>query len=342
MLNYNLLKELCLADSVSGDEKEVRDIILREISPYISTFKIDNMGNIIAFKNGKKPSNKKLLLSAHIDEVGFIVTDILDNGNLKFTSIGGINKSAAFAKQVKVGKNKLFGVVDAQPVHTLKPDEKGKNPPIESLQIDIGAKNKEEAQKYVSLGDSIVFDSPYENKNGRIISKALDDRIGCLILIEMIKQPLPYDMCFGFFVQEEIGLRGAKTASYSIAPDSAIVVEATTAADLPFSDNEKRVCLVGGGAVVSFMDRSTIYDKEYYRFAMQAAQENGVKAQTKTMIAGGNDAGAIHCSRNGVRTIAVSVPCRYLHSSSSLIYTDDAEAVYTVVNATAEKILQND
>ena len=185
----------------------------------------------------------------------------------------------------------------------------------------------------------ICFDSPYENKDGRIIGKALDDRFGCLVLIEMLKKELPYNMYFSFVVQEEIGLRGAKVAAYTVNPDSAIVVEATTAADVPFADGEKKVCCVGNGAVVSFMDRSTIYDKEYYKFAMKAADIVGVKAQTKTMIAGGNDSGAIHCSRGGVRTIAVSVPCRYLHSSSGIISTQDAEAVFAVVNKTAEMIL---
>ncbi len=339
MLDYELLKKLCTADGISGDEERVRNIIIEEITPYADKITVDNMGNVLVFKKGKQTPKQKLLISAHMDEVGFIVTDILDNGCIKFASVGGINDSAAFAKQVKIGKNGLSGVVNAQPIHVLKADERKKNPKIDSLQIDIGAKDKEDAKKYVSLGDSIVFDAPYENKNGRIISKAIDDRFGCLVLIEMIKTELLYDMYFSFVVQEEIGLRGAKAAAFTIAPDSAIVVEATTAADLPSAENEKKVCCVGGGAVVSLMDRATIYDKQYCRLAFEAAEEQGVKVQTKTMIAGGNDAGAIHSSRGGVRTVAVSVPCRYLHASSSLIAVEDAEAVYAVVKATAEKIL---
>lgn len=339
MLDYELLKKLCTADGISGDEENIRNIILKEINPYADKITVDNMGNILAFKKGRQRADKKLLLSAHMDEVGFIVTDILDNGCIKFSSVGGINDSAAFAKQVKIGKNGIPGVVNARPVHVLTADERKKSPKIDSLQIDIGAKDKEDAQKYVSLGDSIVFDAPYENSGGRIISKAIDDRFGCLVLIEMMKTEQPYDMYFSFVVQEEIGLRGAKAAAFTIAPDSAIVVEATTAADLPSAENEKKVCRVGGGAVVSFMDRATIYDKQYCKLAFQAAEEQGVKAQTKTMIAGGNDAGAIHSSRGGVRTIAVSVPCRYLHASSSLIQVEDAEAVYAVVKSLAEKIL---
>lgn len=334
MLDYGLLERLCKADSPSGFEDEVRELIISEIKDYADEITIDNMGNVIVFKKGKAVPTQKLLLSAHMDEVGFIITDILSDGTLKFTSVGGINDTAIFAKQVKVGKNKIPGVINAKPVHLLSADERKRVPKMDSLCIDIGARDKADAEKYVSLGDMVVFDSPYENKDGRIISKAIDDRFGCLVLIEMIKSRLPYDMYFSFVVQEEIGLRGAKTAAYRVDPDSAIVVEATTAADIPFAENEKKVCLVGGGAVVSYMDRSTIYDKEYYQIAMSA----NARTQTKTMIAGGNDAGAIHSSRNGVRTIAVSVPCRYIHSSSSLASIDDMESVYEVVRYTAEKI----
>ncbi len=340
MLDYELLKKLCTADGISGNEDEVRNIIISEITPFADSVTVDNSGNVIVFKKGKKTPDKKLLISAHMDEVGFIVTYINPDGTLKFETVGGINDSAVFAKSLKIGKSKLRGVVSSKPVHLLKADEKKKCPSVGSLCVDIGAKDKEEAEKYVSPGDMMTFDSPYENKNGRVISKAIDDRFGCLVLIEMIKSELEYDMYFSFTVQEEIGLRGARTAAFSISPDCAIVVEATTASDVPFAENEKRVCLVGSGAVISFMDRATIYDKEYYKLAMDCAEKLGVKAQTKTMIAGGNDAGAIHSSRGGVRTLAVSVPCRYIHSSDSLAVAEDMEAVYAVVRATAKRILE--
>ncbi|MBQ1660478.1 MAG: M42 family peptidase [Clostridia bacterium] len=339
MLDYKLLERLCTADGISGQEDEVRNIILEEISSFADDIKTDNSGNIIVFKKGKKTPSKKMLISAHMDEVGFIVTYINSDGTLKFEAVGGVNDSAAFANNVTIGKNKIKGVVCSKPVHLLKADEKKKYPPVSSLCIDIGAKDREEAEKYVSLGDMVAFDSPYENKNGRIISKAIDDRFGCLVLIELIKSELEYDMYFSFVVQEEVGLRGSKTAAFTVAPDCAIVIEATTASDVPFAENEKRVCNVGNGAVITFMDRATIYDREYYNIGMECAKTLGVKAQTKTMIAGGNDAGAIHCSRGGVRTMAVSVPCRYIHSSSSLASIEDMEAVYSVVKASAEKIL---
>ncbi len=342
MSDLELLKRLCTADGISGDESRVRAIIEDEIRPYADEMYTDAMGNLIVFRKGRERAKTKLMISAHMDEVGFIVTDITSEGMLKFAPVGGINDSAVFAGQVLVGKNKISGIVCSKPLHLLSADEKKKCPKMDSLSIDIGVCSKEEALKYVRPGDSIVFDSFYDDSEGRIISKAIDDRFGCLVMIEMIRSELPYDMYFTFCVQEEVGLRGSACAAYTVAPDSAIVIEATTAADVPFSEGEKRVCLAGGGAVVSFMDRSTIYDKEYYDMAMRLARENNIPAQTKTMIAGGNDAGAIHRSRGGVRTIAVSVPCRYLHGSAALIRISDAEAVSEIVRILASEIAGND
>lgn len=338
MIDMELLRELCTAGGISGDETDVRKLILDRISEYADEVRVDPLGSIIAFKKGKQRPARRLMISAHMDEVGFIVTDITSSGMLKFECVGGINDSAVFARQVLVGKDKLPGVVCSKPIHLLKSDEKGKNPPPEALVIDIGARDREQALEHVRPGDSIIFDSIFDSNDGRIISKAIDDRFGCLVLIEMLRSELPYDMYFCFCVQEEVGLRGSAAAAFSVAPDSAIVIEATTAADIPGNEGESRVCCVGGGAVVSFMDRSTIYDKEYYELAMKLAKDNNIPAQTKTKIAGGNDAGAIHRSRGGVRTIAVSVPCRYLHAASSLIRTDDAQAVRDLVGLLSERI----
>ncbi len=338
MADMLLLERLCRANGISGDEGAVRDIILDEIISYADEINIDPLGNLLLFKKGANTPANRLMISAHMDEVGFIVTHICDDGLLKIETVGGINNSAVFAKQVLVGKNAIPGSVCSAPIHLVSNEQRKKYPPCSELTVDIGAADKEEALKYVRPGDSVVFDSVYENKNGRIIGKALDDRFGCLVLIGMIKSDLPYDMHFAFCVQEEVGLRGSTAAAYTIAPDCAIVIEATTAADIPGSENEQKVCCVGGGAVVSFMDRSTIYDRKLYDLAFSLAKENDIPVQTKSVIAGGNDAGAIHKSRGGVRTAAVSVPCRYLHSSSGLISTDDANAVEALVRRLAEAV----
>ena len=334
-MNTELLKQLCGTGGISGDEKSVRELIINEITPYVESIKIDAMGNVIAFKKGKKDAIKKLMVSAHMDEVGFIVTNITNSGVLKIDTVGGIDRRVICGKSVLIGDNKIKGVFGVKPIHLLTTDEKDKIPKINEMYCDIGATSKSEAEKYVTVGDSVTFNSKTMIDDQRVISKAIDDRIGCLVLIDMIKEELEYDMYFTFLVQEEVGLRGAKTASYSVNPDSAIVVEATTACDIVGTSDVKQVCQLGKGAVISFMDRTTIYDKEYYNLALNIAKENNVDIQIKQAVAGGNDSGAIHCSRGGVRTLAVSIPCRYLHSASSIIATKDYESVYTIVKETS-------
>lgn len=338
MMDLALLEKLCLANGVSGDEDAVRNIIVTEIMEHADSVTTDGMGNVLVFKKGKQRASAKLLLSAHMDEVGFIVTDIARDGTLKIEPVGGIDRRVICGKPVTVGAQKVKGVFGIKPIHLLTPDEKDKMPPMDKIYIDIGAESKEQAEEFVSIGDYAAFDSPFLCKDGRIIAKALDDRAGCLVLIEMIKSPLEYDMYFSFVVQEEVGLRGAKAAAFTVDPEAAIVVETTTAADTAGVEDEKQVCRLHEGAVVSFMDKRTIYDSEYYKLALRSGREAGVKTQLKEAVAGGNDAGVIHCSRGGVRTAAVSLPCRYLHSACTVAAVEDLDAVYVTVMNTATRI----
>lgn len=339
MDNLNLLEKLCQSCGISGDETFVRDIILSEIKDYATEIKIDALGNLIVFKSGLKRPSKKLMICAHMDEVGFIVTSIDEQGFLKFSTVGGIDKKVIPGKRVTVGKNKIPGVIGVKPIHLLKPDEKQTVISIEDLYIDIGSENKKDAQNYVFPGDSVCFDSIFNIDNKIVKAKSLDDRVGCFILINMIKKQLPFDTHFVFMVQEEIGLRGATTATFSVNPDSAVVVETTTANDIYSDKSSSFVCKVGNGAVISFMDGHTIYDKKYYNLAFEIANENNLKIQVKEAVAGGNDAGAIHVSRNGVRTLAISLPCRYLHSATGLISLEDLDAVQNLTEKISEKIL---
>ncbi|WP_294752676.1 M42 family peptidase [uncultured Ruminococcus sp.] len=333
-----LLKELCLADGVSGDESAVRELIISRIKD-VCEYSVDNLGSIICFKKGKKAPAKKLMICAHMDEVGFIITYIRPDGTLSFGNVGGIDPSVVIGRQVKVGKEHISGVVGSTAVHNLSREQREKAPKTDSLYIDIGAADRAEAEKYVSLGDCAYFDSEFTELGGsRIKSKALDDRAGCAIMIELMHEELEYDTYFVFNVQEEIGLRGATASAYSVAPDYAIVLETTTAADIDGAAGAKKVCEVGRGPVVSFMDRHTIYDKELYRLAFDIAEEQSFPCQTKTMIAGGNDAGAVHISGRGVRTMAVSLPCRYLHSPSCVIDTADLENSYKLVKTLIGRI----
>ena len=329
-----LLKKLCKAYAISGDENSVRQIILGEISGY-ADYHIDNLGNIIVFKKGKSSPVNKLMISAHMDEVGFIVTDITDGGLLKFDEVGGVDRRVLPGRTVLVN-NSVHGVIGVKPVHLCDKEEQSRIPKYSDMYIDIGAENRKEAESVVSLGDSVAFDSIYRENDNGIFSKALDDRVGCRIMIDMIQSELEYDMYFAFVVQEEVGLNGAKVAAYSVNPDFSIVLEATTAADVPDVKNE--VCRVGDGAVIGYMDRRTIYDKGLIKKAQQISAEHNIPLQFKRAVAGGNDAGAIHSSRGGVRTLAVSVPCRYLHSQVSYISKKDYCSTKAMAEILAEEI----
>ena len=328
MTDFKLLEKLCTVEGISGDEGSVREIIINEIKPFADEIKTDNLGNIIAFKKGKNRAKAKLMLSAHMDEVGY----------LKFDEVGGLDRRVVLGKTVTVGKNKVNGVIGVKPIHLSKSDERTAVPKYGEMYIDIGATSKDDALSVVSYGDSVNFNSIYENNGYTIKSKAIDDRFGCLALIELIKSELEYDMHFVFAVQEEVGLRGAKVAAYSVDPEFAIVVETTTAADIAGVEETRQVCNLGDGAVISVMDRRTIYDKRMSEMAFECAEKTGAKAQYKRAVAGGNDSGVIHQSRGGVKTLAISLPCRYLHSSVTVANVSDCDDIIKIVSALANKI----
>lgn len=316
----DLLKSLCMIDGTSGDEKTVRDFIINEIKDFCE-YKTDNLGNIIAFKKGKKTPNKKVMIDAHLDEVGLIITSVTGDGFLRFSTVGGINTEVMLCRSVLIN-GKINGVIGMRPVHLCHGDSAKKLPSPDSLYIDIGAKSKQEALELISLGDRAVIQGDYYQNGDMILSKALDDRVGCAVLCSLIKEESEYDFYASFSTQEEVGLRGAKVAAFSIEPDSAIVLEGTTAADISGAPDEKKVCVLGCGVAVSFMDGTTVYDREYYNLALNS----GLKVQVKAAVAGGNDSGAIHLSKTGVRTVTLSVPCRYIHSNSSVCNINDIYA----------------
>ena len=277
----NLLERLCSASGVSGFEAQVAELIIDEIKEYADDVFFDKLGSLIAFKKGKKRAEKKVLYAAHMDEVGLVVNFIEENGLLRFDAIG-ISPLALPAKHVFVGEKRIKGVIASKPVHLLKTEEKNKSLKIEELYIDIGAENKEQAGRSVSLFDYAVFDSSFLLQGDMIKAKALDDRIGCALLCELIKSDLEYDAYFAFTVGEELGARGAGAVTNLIKPDLAVVVECTTAGDIDGVPDAEKVCIVGNGAVVPFMDGGTAYDKELYQFTIDLAQQNNIKCQTKT------------------------------------------------------------
>lgn len=333
-----MLKDLCLLNGTSGDEVRVRDYIINEIKEY-STYEVDNLGSVIAYKKGKKKPNKTVCINAHMDEVGFIITGITSDGYLRFAPVGGIDTKVCLDRAVTVGENRINGVIADKAYHLLEDSEKDKASSFDKLLIDIGAKSETEAQSVVSLGDFAYFESDYtELGNGYIKAKALDDRIGCMLMIELIKSELEYDTVFCFNVQEEVGLRGSKCTSFAVGADISIVLEATTAGDLDGVTGADRVCVLGNGGVVSFMDNRTIYDRELYKLAMNTASENNIPVQTKTAVAGGNDAGSIQTSGKGAKVMALSLPCRYIHSPSSVVKKSDIDNTRKLLKEILKKI----
>lgn len=314
-----LLRELCALSGASGNESPIREKIISEIDGFCD-WHVDPLGNIIVFKKGKNRTQNKIMLDAHMDEVGIIATYINDDGLINFSTVGGINTECLLSKRV-VFQNGTLGVIGQKPIHLLSKDERKKLPDVNNLYIDIGCDTKEEAQRLISLGDTAVFSAPFCENGGIITAKALDDRAGCAILVKLIKGEPMYDFYASFSVQEEVGLRGATTAAYGIDPQFAICLEATTASDISGVSGAKKICVLGDGPVISFMDNGTLYDRELFF----AAQNAGIKHQIKTAVAGGNDSGAIHKSRAGVRTVTISVPCRYIHSSSGMANLRDIE-----------------
>ena len=316
------LKDLCLLHGTSGDESAVREYIISHLGAHPYT--VDALGNIIVEKKGAATPKQKIMLSAHMDEVGMIITHIGEDGFLNFATVGGIDAKALLGKRVRV--NGCLGVIGTAPVHLT--EDVGVMPRTEQMYIDIGAADKAEAERYVAPGDRAVFESEYVPfGEGFLKSKAIDDRFGCALLLELLEKELPYDVTVCFCVMEEIGLKGSGAAANRVKPDIAIVVESTTANDVSGVSGADRVCALGEGAVVSFMDRATVYDKRLYESAMQIAKENGIAAQTKSKIAGGNDAGAIQTAADGVRVLALSVPTRNIHSASCVANTNDMQAV---------------
>lgn len=334
---FDRLKTICSIDGTSGDESRVCEYIMSNITA--DEIKVDNLGNLLVFKRGRKSPKNKIMIAAHMDEVGFMVTDITNDGFLRFGAVGGIDPRVVLGRAVRFA-NGTKGVIGTKAVHQQSADERKKAPETDNMFIDIGASSREEAESVVKRGNTACFDSDFfAFGDGFVKGKAIDDRAGCLIMMDMINSVPEYDTWFAFTVQEEVGTRGAKAASFTIAPDIAIVLETTTACDIDGSSGDKRVCELGKGCVVSYMDRGTIYDTGLYNLAFEIAKAESIPAQTKTLIAGGNDSGAIHVSRGGVRTAALSVPCRYLHSPSCVVKLSDIEAVkqlaYNLLNAAA-------
>lgn len=336
-----LIKKLALAFGPTSCEGEVADLIEAELADSGAALSRDRMGNLVAHLKGAEGA-PRVMLSAHTDEVGFMITEIEDDGYLRFATLGGIDAAVLCGRRVSLGDEtrRVSGVIAARGIHVQSADERKKLPKIEDLYIDIGTNSREETEKLLSRGDFGTFDTPFLTlgKNNTLMAcKALDDRLGCAVLIEVLRavadQKLPLDLWFCFTAHEEIGKSGAEVTANRIKPDAAIVIETTAIADLAEVEPAFRVAEVGGGGVLSLLDRSTIYDRTLVDFALATAKKKDIPVQVKRYVSGGNDAGHIHKSGVGVRCLALSAPTRYLHAPVSLASAHDFEAMKALVIA---------
>lgn len=318
-----LLEILSNATGPSGFEGDVRAIIKEQIKDYVDEIKVDNMGNIIAHKKG---SGRRVIVDAHMDEVGFIITGYKEDGTLKFYSLGGIAPNIIPAKVVLVGENKIPGVIGLKPIHLQSSEERKNSVSYNDCCIDIGSKSKEETKKLVNLGDFAVFDTEFcEFGEGLYKGKAFDDRMGCAVLIEALKEDYDSDLYGVFNVQEEVGERGAFVSAFNIKADIGIVLEGTICADMPSVEKHLRATEVGKGPAISIIDRTSIFNDDIAKEIMDICDKNNIPYQRRRAIAGGNDAYAIHASGEGAKIATISVPCRYIHSSVSVASKLDFE-----------------
>ncbi len=346
----NLIRELSLTFGPSGCEDEVRKRILEQIEGECDSYSVDKVGNLIAVIRGRglgydPESPRRIMLSSHMDEVGFMITAITEEGYLKFSTVGGIDPRVLCGRHVVVspygGKTRLHGVIASKAIHLQTPEERAKATPIAKMYIDIGAKNRDDAKKYVSVGDYAAFDSDFVTfgkDNLKMKGKALDDRAGCAMLIEIMRNlrqnpcDLPFDVYFAFTTCEEIGISGANVAAFGIAPDTAIILEATAVNDLPGA-GRSFVSKQGEGGTLSMADGGTIYDMGFVSFARQTAEEQGLKCQLKQACTGGTDAAHIQRTLAGIRVLGLSLPTRYIHSASNVAHFGDYEQIRDLVVA---------
>ena len=333
-----LLKELSNAFGPSGCEAEVVRLLARTLKGRVDDLQVDALGNLIAFKRGVGPEPRlKVMIDAHTDEVGLMITRIEKNGLLGFRAVGGVDERLLLAKGVLVGEKRIPGVIIAPPVHLTKPDQRKNVISMDQLTIDIGATSEDEAKGLVELGEYAIFDTQFEvlAEDGlRIVKgKAFDDRAGCAIAAALAEDEFEVDLYLTFSAQEEVGLRGARVAAYRIEPDLAFALEGTVCDDMPKESDVSPTTVLGQGPAITVMDRSFIADGRLVQLLIDRAGELDVPYQIKQPGVGGTDAGAIHLSRTGAPSVAVAVPCRYIHSPVTLLSMNDYDHLATLLKA---------
>ncbi len=338
-----LLKKLSNAPGVSGFENEVRLIISKELEEFADEIKIDEMGNIIVIRNGE-PDGKKIMLAAHMDEIGLMVRYIDNKGFIKFSKIGGINDQMLLNQDVYIqtANGNVTGVIGSKPPHIMKKSEKNKIVEYDHMFIDIGASSKDEAQMMVSLGDPIIIKQEFADLGKSLVKgKALDNRVGCAILVEVLKQADTNATIYGVgTVQEEVGLKGAKTSAFSINPDIALALDVTIAGDHPGIKEEEATSKFGRGPAIVLADASgdgIITPPMIKKLLITAATEENIPYQLEVSEGGTTDGTAIHLTRKGIPTGVISPPSRYIHTPVSVVNLEDIDNTVKLILAVLKK-----
>lgn len=345
-----LLKQLCNACAISGDEGEVRAIVLDQVRSHAEDVQVDALGNVLVTKLGRTSSRKKrlrVMLAAHMDEVGFMLTSNDENGIFRFDTVGGLDIRQLAGKPVWVGHDHIPGVIGAKPIHLTTANERKRAIELDSLRIDIGI----ESNPKVKIGDRAAFATTFSRMGPSIRAKALDDRLGVATLIELVKHaPENIDLLAAFTVQEEVGLRGAQVAAYAFDPDLGIAIDSTPAFDLPSwerdlktNENTNYNTRLDSGPAIYLADSATLADPRLVRHLVETAETARIPYQFRQPGGGGTDAGAIHRAQAGVPSVSVSIPARYIHTAAGIARLSDWKntlaLLYTALSSLTPDVL---
>jgi endoglucanase len=352
------LKALSEAFGPSGCEDEVRQVVLKAIADKVDEVQVDALGNVIAVQKGTANPGFKVMVAAHMDEVGFMISHATEQGFLHFVKVGGIDDRVLPAKAVRIrprirgskkagpakdatgpSTDKLPGVITIKPVHLTTRSERGQVMSYDKLAIDIGARSKKEAEGLVDRGAYAAFDVAFDELADVVKGKAFDDRAGCAALVALIERgPYPFDLYPAFTTMEEVGMRGARVAGYSVMPDAAFVLEGTICDDSPRKEDLSPTTELGKGPAISAMDRSVVADRRLLQLVVETAEQEGIPYQFRQPGKGSTDAGAIHLAKTGVPTLVVSVPSRYIHSPVSMLSKSDFEHTVNLMAASLRRL----
>ena len=335
-MNIKLLAQICKTPGAPGFENDVRELVLEEIKPYVDEVEIDILGNVYAIKRGM--SDKRVMVGAHMDEIGFIVTHIDDQGFIRFHTLGGFDPKTLTAQRVIIhGKKDIIGVMASKPIHVMTADERNKVAKLSDYFIDTGL-TAEEVKKLITIGDPITREREFIEMGECVNSKSLDNRLAVFILIETLKnlkgKEIPHDLYAVFTVQEEVGIRGANVASLKIKPDFGFGLDTTIAFDLPGAAAHEKITELGKGTAIKIMDASTICDSRMVRYMKQVADKNKITWQPEILTAGGTDtAGIQRMTEGGSIAGAISIPTRHLHQVIEMAHKSDIQGSIDLLTA---------